>query len=235
MSSHKSRKSSKEFTKSQKKKSSPFHALGPDVLRYGIKPYLGASTCKALTERFGCKGTMSVFTDNEGNRRDCALYCLSKCSPKNLMPLFNIPSHAFFDRNGQRISIPITNWEIFFEVHSYEYARSIRRRTIIFRKGKSPEEILVDYDKGYVQTVSKSEAAKLLCEFLKYILKRDIASFGAAVNVGTGPQRNEKFLGFDHSWIRPVKEWNLSDRHLIVRHKYMSKQVGKGIGFELDQ
>jgi hypothetical protein len=227
-------KSRKGIKKSRK--SSPFHALGPDVLRYKIKPYLGASSCETLTKKFGCKGTMSVFTDGEGNRMDCALYCLSKCSPGNLMPLFNTPTHAFFEQNNQQISVPIANWEFSFEKYRYGYPRVIAETSVvIIRKGKSPGKIFISYDTVHNQSVSNLTAAKTLCEFMKNILKSDSVSFTAVVSLGpfSNLRGNEKFVRFDHSWLRPTSEWNLSRtpfvQALTTNMEIESEITGKGL------
>jgi hypothetical protein len=213
------------------RKSSPFHALGPDVLRYAIKPHLGNTTCQELTKKFGCKGTMSVFTDDEGHRMDCAVYCLSKCSPENLLPLFNGPSHAIFEKNGEPISAIIFGWEIVFSTYRYG-SRVMRPHRIVFRNNFS--NIRVDDGITQPEIVSKPQAAKMLCEFLKNVLKNDVLLF-TAVSFPQLPklQGKEKFIKFDHSWLRPSSEWNFSRigpfPSLITKMNVESEVTGKGL------
>lgn len=216
--SPKRRKSHKEsrrvyFRKTTK---SLFDMLGPDVLRYKIKPFLGATNCEYETAKFGCKGVSSVYTA-DGTRVDCAGYCLKNCKPEELVHMFQPPTVARFSkadaRNKSVKTVPWLHWEINF----WKGFPIVTERTPLLSFKQQKDQQIKFISKGENRFVTANEASKILCKYIQDMNKRHL-SFDYMTAYMAGTERfSEHFIGFDRSWLRPAKDWEI--QHWVLRLK----------------
>lgn len=204
-----SRRMKKDKSQKIKRLVSPFKMLGPDVVRFGIKPFVEAKTCEQLATKFGCKGPMSVFTDEKGNRMDCAWQCMSNCNPSELMGIMNPPKTITFENdNGHKIMVNVERWDMTFSSEN-EIGEIFNPIDITQVRNNSTHVIFsgIYSDK----TVPKIDAAKRLCKWFKKWAARQ-RKITVYANMGIEGTDHHSLWGFhiaafDHPWIRPAKDW----------------------------
>ena len=192
--------------------------LGPDVLRYGIKPFIGTS-CEYQTAKFGCKGVSSVYTA-DGARVDCAGYCLKNCKPEELVHMFQPPASARFsktnaDGNKYVKTISRRHWQIYFWKGLPTEAARSPLLTFEQRKGRKLEVI----HKGSHRFVTADEASKILCEYIQDMNKRRLLFDYMTVHMDGMEDftSDSVFIGFNKPWLRPAKDWELQYGDLMLK------------------
>jgi hypothetical protein len=207
-------KSSKRLKRSKsskrKKLISPFLALGSDVIRYGIKPFVTAGgNCEDLTQKFGCKGPSSVFVNKKGKRIDCAWTCMSDCKPSELMSLVNYPKTITFERSDGRVDksvVKITGYETVFSVESDDYDDQLR----IWNSNEPGRAVIVEPSER-AKVVSYIDATKILCHwFQEWTNKGRRIEIVSEIDLSPShyPPHGSRIVRFEHPWIRPAKEWS---------------------------
>lgn len=185
---------------------SPFGILGSDVIRYGIQPFV-EPTCSELTKQFGCKGLLSVFTDEKGNRKDCAWKCISQCKPSELISIVNPPDTITFEHNGRQQTVNVYDWKVTF-TGSYDD----EEEEFFMREATSSSVVLED-PTGKGGSVQKDKATKKLCKWFKRWAEQG-ASIKVVAELIISPDNsrlshNSHIAKFSSPWIRPLRDWKV--------------------------
>jgi hypothetical protein len=208
-------KSSKRFKRSKslkrKKLISPFLALGPDVIRHGIKPFVEAGDCGDLTQKFGCKGPLSVFVDKEGNRKDCAWTCMSDCRPSELMSLINHPKTITFERSDGRTDKSVVNITGYITIFNVSIDNH-RDEGVTIWNSKEPGHVVISEPMEMQKIVSNIDATRILCRwFQKWTEEGRRIEISSEIEIRRfdDPPRGSRIVQFEHPWIRPIREWEI--------------------------
>ena len=207
-------KSSRNITKISK---NLFEILGPDVLQYGIKPFV-ESTCHELTQKFGCKGPMSVYIDDKGNRKDCAWKCISQCVPSDLMAgIFKLPKTIIFN-SMKTYPLRIQRWQAKFSAKITD--RNSEHILIIF---SDVSDLVTMEFSGNVESkilLPSMNAAGILCEkFKKWTREKHKITISAEAyyEIPDSAFPTSHNFSFNNPWIRPPREWNVDSSARKVR------------------
>jgi hypothetical protein len=188
-----------------------------------VKPFLGNKTCDDLTQ-LGRNCILPKVFENKSTEQeiDCTWYCLAKCTPEKLLPIFHPPKWIIVERKGEERKIAIDQNLLSIIISNVDTGENL---ISIYKNRINP--LLWDYDVNdslHIENhgqLNTNQISRLLCRIFRKISYKPTGPIEFQINLFTSTYTylsSYKIKRFSHPYIRPTKDWetDFDDESIVL-------------------